>query len=65
MLRMERNYSMILKQMQMAFIPYSMKEVNNDNQCVLCWENNCGCGSNTSVKNDPFINLTAEEIYNV
>jgi hypothetical protein len=55
---MERNYSMMLKQLQMGFMSYTMKDNNEEEQCVLCWKSNCGCKSNNTVKNDPFLNLT-------
>lgn len=61
---MKTNYSMVLKQLQMAYMVYTMKDVKEEEQCVLCWENKCGCDSN-SVKNDPFINLSAEELYGI
>jgi hypothetical protein len=61
-IEMERNYSMMLKQLQMGFMSLTMKNVKEGEQCIYCWENNCGCGSKTSVKEDAFINFTGEEL---
>jgi hypothetical protein len=60
---MERNYSMMLKQMQMAFLQVTLKEEKDGEQCIYCWKTGCGC-SNNSVKNDPFLNLTTVEEFN-
>jgi hypothetical protein len=54
---MERNYSMMLKQMQMAYLQVTLKEEQDGEQCIYCWKSGCGCSDN-NVKNDPFINLT-------
>ena len=56
---MERNYSMMLKQMQMGFMAYTMKDVKESEPCMYCWKSGCGCTDN-KVKNDPFINLTTK-----
>jgi hypothetical protein len=59
---MERNYSMMLKQLQLAYMSYNLKDVKEDEeQCLYCWNSGCGC-SNDNVKNDPFINLTEGEL---
>ena len=58
---MERNYSMMLKQLQMAFMPLTMKNETKEESCMYCWKSGCGCSSD-NVQNDPFINLTAEEL---
>jgi hypothetical protein len=60
---MERNYSMMLKQMQMAYLQVTLKEEQDGEQCIYCWKTGCGC-SNNSVKNDPFLNLTTVEEFN-
>lgn len=51
------NYSLALKQLQMAYMAVTMKETEED-QCIYCWKSDCGCGNKQTVKNDPFINLT-------
>lgn len=55
------NYSKMLKQLQMAYMVATMKDTKEDEQCMYCWKSGCSCNNN-SVKNDPFINLTAEEL---
>jgi hypothetical protein len=56
-LEMERNYSMMLKQMQMAYLQVTLDEEQDGEKCIYCWKTGCGC-SNNSIKNDPFLNLT-------
>jgi hypothetical protein len=56
--------SLILKQMQMAYMAATLKETDKD-ACIYCWKNNCGCGAKTSVKEDSFINFTGEEMHNI
>lgn len=56
--------SMIMKQMQMAYMgALKGKEVKSEENCMYCWSdiNSCSCQSYSSVKSDPFLNLTAEE----
>jgi hypothetical protein len=55
---MNANYSMMLKQLQMGYMTYTMKDVKEDEQCSLCWKSSCGCENKVTTKNDPFINLT-------
>jgi hypothetical protein len=63
-LKMERNYSMIMKQLQMAYMQVTMKDVeDNTNQCIYCWSTGCGCENKATVKEDSFINLTEKEIH--
>lgn len=60
---MKTNYSMMLKQLQMGYMSYTMRDVKEDEQCLYCWSSSCGCENKETVKNDPFINLSAEELY--
>jgi hypothetical protein len=55
---MKTNYSMMLKQLQMGYMAYTMKDEKQDEQCSLCWKSSCGCGNKGAIKNDPFLNLT-------
>jgi rRNA maturation endonuclease Nob1 len=57
-----------LRKLQMAYLPLMMKrkQRNGVQVCHLCWEEVAGdkctcCGNEISLKNDPFLNLTAEE----
>jgi hypothetical protein len=58
--KMERNYSMMLKKLQLAYMEVTMKDVEDGEQCMYCWKSGCGCSEN-NIKNDPFINLTTVE----
>lgn len=58
---MKNTYS--LQKLQMAYLPVTLrKEKNNDQTCMYCWSTGCGCSTNSNVKTDSFINLTAEEL---
>lgn len=50
-----------LRILQAGYLPVTLRREKSENVCTHCWKNNCKCGAE-SVKNDPFINLTAEEI---
>jgi hypothetical protein len=61
---MKTNYSMMLKQLQMGYMSYTMKDVKEDEQCVYCWSSGCGCDNKETIKDDPFLNTTfKEELY--
>ncbi|MFS1518565.1 hypothetical protein V1503_19190 [Bacillus sp. SCS-151] len=63
---MKRNYSRMLKQLQMAYMPLTMKNENEDYTCVHCWKSTCNCANDkTAIKTDPFLNFTGEELYYV
>lgn len=59
---MKRNYSMMLRQLQMGYMPITMKDVKEEEQCLNCWKNDCGCSQKHTIKDDPFINFTGEEL---
>jgi hypothetical protein len=51
--------------LQMAYLPLTMKKETEGEKCVYCWSSGCGCESKTTTKNDPFLNLSAEELYDI
>lgn len=51
--------------MQMAYISAMGSNTEDTTEtCSLCWTTGCDCGG-YDVKNDPFINLTAEEFHTI
>lgn len=59
---MERNYSMMLKQLQMAYMTVTMKEhQSNEEQCIFCWSSGCDCEGKETVKDSVFLNFYEKE----
>lgn len=59
---MERNYSMMLKQLQLGYLEVTLGKNSNEDQCMFCWSTGCGCENKATIKDDPFINLTEKEL---
>jgi hypothetical protein len=55
-------YSLILKQLQMAYMAATLKDTEEEEHCLYCWKTGCSCSNNT-VKKDLFINTTEELKY--
>lgn len=48
--------SLILKQMQMAYLELILRQEGEGKRCPICWHNHCN--HHIDIKQDPFINLT-------
>jgi hypothetical protein len=53
---MKRNYSMMMKQLQMAYLGAKLEKQPEGERCPLCLE--LACNHGVDVQNDPFLSLT-------
>lgn len=49
--------SLVLKQLQMAYLAVELEKNADGETCLLCWKKGCKC-TESNIKSDPFLNFT-------